>query len=211
MDTNVDYVENKRLERVKAALEAHNMQAFIVQQAAEVVPLLQSMLPAGAVVANGGSMTLYETGVMDFLRAGQQLDFLDREAPGIDLQKLYRDVFSADYYFASANAITESGEIYEIDRNCNRIAAIAFGPSHVILVAGRNKIVKDLDAARQRRADIAAPANAKRLSRKTPCATTGQCINCSSPDRICSTELILHQQGTKNRISVILVNQNLGY
>lgn len=210
MDQNMDFVQQKRLERVQAALSKNNMQAHIVQKAADVVPMLQDMLPPGATIANGGSMTLRETGVLDFLRGGEY-EFWDREAPGADIPQIFRDAFHADFYFTSANAITEQGQVYEIDGNGNRIAAIAYGPKKVVIIAGINKIVADLDAARQRRREIASPANARRVGAKTPCTVTGVCNDCSSPGRICCTELILHQQRIKDRIVVILVNECLGY
>lgn len=210
MDNNTRFVEARRLERVKKALEGHNMAAHIADSAADVVPLVTKLLPQGATVSNGGSMTLYECGVMDALRSGPY-QFLDREAPGVDQQKLYRQVFSADCYLASANAVTETGEIYQIDGNGNRIAPVAFGPGTVILVVGRNKIVPDLDAARVRNARVSGPANAQRVQAKAPCVATGQCTDCQSPGRICNMELVLHHQKDKGRIQVILVNDDLGY
>lgn len=210
MEANVQFVQQKKLERTKAALEKNNMQAFIVQTAAEVVPLLKTLLPQGGTVSNGGSVSLAECGALDLLKSGNYR-YLDRTEPGVDVQKLYREVFSADAYLASANAVTEEGEVYQMDGNSNRVAPITFGPASVILVVGINKIVPDIYAAFDRRANIAAPANTHRLNLKTPCATTGVCSDCHSPDRVCCTEVILHQQRTKDRIKVILVNEALGY
>lgn len=210
MNEHLSFVEEKRLQRVKAALEKNNMEAYIVNSAAEVVPLVSGMLAKGATVANGGSVTLAQCGVMDLLRSGSY-NFLDRDAPGADVQVIFRQAFSADAYLASANAITENGEIYEMDGNSNRVAAMAFGPASVIVVAGRNKIVPDVAAAKQRNARFAAPANCHRLGCATPCATTGECVDCASPGRICCTEVIFHQQRVKGRFKVILVNEELGY
>ena len=210
MDKSLEYIIDKRLERVKNALIKNNMNVHIVDTAQEVAPLVQELIPAGASVANGGSVTLQECGVMDLLRSGAY-NFLDREAPGAEGNKVYREAFFADAYLASANAITESGEIYEMDGNSNRVAAIAFGPSSVILVAGYNKIVANLEAARRRNAEIAAPANCRRLGKKTPCSVTGICSDCNSPDRICCTEMILRQQRVAGRIKVILVKEELGF
>lgn len=210
MDTNLDFVYQNMLLRTKSALEKNNMQAFIVQSAAEVVPLLQQLIPAGASVSNGGSISLAQTGAIQLLRNGAY-QYLDRDAPGADRNVVHRQAFGADVYLASANAITQNGEIYEVDGRGNRVAAIAYGPDSVILVAGRNKIVPTLEDARQRRAQIAAPANVKRLGLKTPCNVTGTCSNCKSPARICCIELVLQQQQTNGRIKVILVNEELGY
>lgn len=210
MDANLNFVYQKQLERVKEALQKNQMDAFIVESAADVVPLLQKMIPAGAVVGSGGSESLRECGALDLLRNGTYT-FLDRDAPGADKEALYRQMFSADVYLASANALTEKGEIYEIDGNGNRVAAIVFGPSSVILVVGRNKIVPNLEAARQRRANLAAPANVRRIALQTPCAVTGTCADCKSPGRICCSEVVLYQQRTPGRIKVVLVNEDLGY
>lgn len=210
MDKNTRFVEQKRLERVQKALEKNRMEAYIVADASEVVPLLRSLLHNNDTVTCGGSRTLFECGIIDMLLEGPY-DYLDRYAPGADTAAVYRQAFSADAYLASANAVTESGEIFQVDGTGNRVAALAFGPSNVILVVGQNKIVPDIEAARRRNAEIAAPANAVRVDAKTPCAATGKCNDCSSPDRICSTELVLRQQRIQGRIKVILVPEELGY
>lgn len=210
MDQYAYDVELKRLERTQQALVKNNMQATILEKASEVAPLVQQLIPTGSMVANGGSVSLIETGVMSVLRGGNY-NFLDRETPGTDIQQLYRQSFMADYYLCSANALTENGEIYEMDGNSNRVAALAYGPEHVILVVGNNKIVPDIQAAKERAMLYSNPANAMRVGAKTPCAVTGKCSNCSSPGRICCTELILHQQRVKDRIHVILVNEPLGF
>lgn len=210
MDKNVNFVYQKMLERTAQALEKNNMETHVLQTVAEVVPLLQTLIPNGAAVANGGSMSLYECGAMQLLRSGAY-QFLDREAPGANKEEMQRKAFGADVYLASANAVTQNGEVYEIDGNGNRVAAIAYGPARVILVVGRNKIVPTIEDARVRRAQVAAPANVSRLQLAAPCATTGTCVNCKSPSRICCTELVLQQQRAKGRVTVILVNEELGY
>ncbi len=213
MNEALAYVVAQRMERTAAALRKNNMEAYCVKTAGEVVPLVKTLLAEGATVGAGGSMTLEECGVMDLLRSGAY-HFLDRGAPGLtpeDIGKIYRQIFSADCYFASANAVTEAGEVLNVDGNANRVAAITFGPASVILVVGSNKIVKDLAAADARVKAVAAPANAKRLSCKTPCAVTGQCENCQSPGRICCTYVLHRYQRVPGRIKVILVGQELGY
>lgn len=213
MNESLAYVIEQRMERTAAALRKNNMDAYCVKKAEDVVPLVKTLVADGATVGAGGSMTLAECGVMDLLRSGAY-HFLDREAPGLtpdDVGKIYRQVFSADCYFASANAVTEAGEILNVDGNANRVAAITFGPASVILVVGYNKIVKDLAAADARIKAVAAPANAKRLSCKTPCDVTGQCEDCHSPARICCTYVLHRQQRVPGRIKVILVGESLGY
>ena len=155
-------------------------------------------------------MTLFEAGVMELLRNGNY-NFLDRYAEGADIQGIYEAAFTSDVYFMSSNAITENGELYNVDGNGNRVAALTWGPKSVIIVAGYNKIVKDLDEAAERVKDIAAPANATRLGCDTPCTKVGHCMNCASQRRICATTVICARQRVQNRIKVILVGEELGY
>ena len=210
MNEHLQYTENKKLEKVKKALERNNMQAHIVQTVAEVVPLVKTMIKPGDIISNGGSVSLAETGVMELLHSGEY-NFLDRDEPGADLEKLFRQVFTADAYFASAQAITEKGEIYQMDGRGNRVAAMVYGPLSVILIVGRNKIVEDLDAARLRNKRTASPANCHRLDYKTPCSVTGECADCHTEARICCSELVMYYQKPAGRVKVILVNEELGF
>ena len=158
-------------------------------------------------------MSLAETGVMEHLRSGRY-DFLDRAKEGLstkDIDRIYRECFFADTYFSSSNAITEDGELYNVDGNGNRVAALLFGPKKVIIVAGVNKIVKNLDEAIKRNREIAAPANAKRLNKSTPCTKIGYCMDCKSPEKICREYTVIKSQKDKNRIHVIFLNDNIGY
>ena len=203
----------QRMERTAAALEKNRMEAHLVATKEEVVPLIRSLLAPGDVVSVGGSVTLDECGVLGLLRCGDY-QFLDRYAPGLtadEIGEIYRKSFFADAYLCSSNAVTENGELYNVDGNANRVAAMTFGPKKVILVVGVNKIVPDLAAAERRVQEIAAPANAKRLSCKTPCAATGKCADCAGDGRICCTAVIHRQQRVPGRIKVILVGEPLGY
>ena len=201
----------QRMERTADALRKNNMEATCVKTAQDVVPVVRSLLHPGDVVSNGGSVSLAETGVMDLLRSGEDR-FLDREGlSGDELGRVYRDAFSADAYFASANAVTDAGEIFNVDGNGNRVAAIAFGPKKVILVVGCNKLVADLHEAETRLETLAAPANTKRLSCATPCRETGVCAHCHSPARVCCTYTVQRFQRQKGRIHVILVAEPLGF
>ena len=209
------------IEKVLENLKKNRMDAYFAASKEDVVPLVKELVQEGASVASGGSMTLKETGVAELLRSGYY-QFSDRTAPGISLEekeKIERETFSADAFFCSANAITEQGELFNVDGNCNRIAAISFGPKSVIVVAGVNKLVPDLEGAVRRLKTVAAPNNTKRLSCKTYCFEKGQCMGleggmtdgCASPDRICCTYMVCAHQRIPNRIKVILVNENLGY
>ena len=119
--------------------------------------------------------------------------------------------YDADFFLASANAMTEDGILVNIDGNSNRVSAIAQGPRHVLLIVSMNKIAKDLDGAMKRARNIAAPINAQRFGLSTPCAKTGACMDCKSPDTICCQFLITRYSRHKDRIFVILVNDSLGF
>ena len=124
---------------------------------------------------------------------------------------MYKKTFMADAYFTSTNAITENGELYNVDGNGNRVAAMLYGPDKVIVICGVNKIVKDLNEAIERNKRVAAPINAKRLNKDTPCAKVGYCMDCKSKDRICNEYTVIKRQRNKDRIHVIFMNENLGY
>ena len=174
---------------------------------------MQSLLQPGQTVTCGGSVTLSECGIIDLLRSGQY-HYLDRDRPDLtpeQKKQIFRQAFSADVYLMSSNAVTEEGELYNVDGNSNRVAALAYGPDSVIVVAGCNKIVPDLAAAVERVKKIAAPVNATRLHCSTPCAKTGECMNCHSDGRICCNYLVSAQQRHQDRIKVILVGEELGY
>ncbi|MBQ8894904.1 MAG: lactate utilization protein [Clostridia bacterium] len=209
------------IKKVLENLKKNNMEAYLVETREEVVPLVEKLLPAGAVVSAGGSVTLAETGVMELLKSGRY-EFLDRARPGItpeEVQQVYRDTFSADGFFCSANAITQQGELVNVDGNSNRISALLFGPETVIVVAGVNKIVTDAEAGFERIKRVAAPKNAVRLGCKTYCRDAGVCVaaegglatGCGSKERICRNYLVSGPQRIPGRIKVILVNEELGY
>lgn len=213
MDKHLQTVMMKRIERTMENLRKNRMQAWYVDSGKEVVPLLKTLMKEGSTVAVGGSMTLFETGIIDHLRSGRYI-FFDRYAEGLtpeQITEVHRKAFSADYYLTSTNAVTEKGELFNVDGRGNRVAAMIYGPDNVIVIAGRNKIVTDLDEAVDRLKQVAAPANAVRLSRRTPCVAAGFCQDCRSEDRICSDYVVFRQQTVPDRIKVILVGEELGY
>lgn len=210
------------LEPIATALRKNNMAAYCVQSKEDILPLLKTLLNSGDTVAVGGSMTLFESGVIDWLRSGDY-HFLDRYQEGLTPDEL-TDIFSksltADVFLCSSNAVTRDGSLYNVDGHANRVSPIAFGPKMVIMVVGCNKIVNDLSSAVHRVKTVAAPLNAKRLNCQTPCALTGVCMaadsdrytdGCQSPDRICSQYLISGPQRVAGRIHVILVGETLGF
>lgn len=213
MDKNSSFVIEKKIERAIAALNKNRMCGYVVQDEKELIEKIEEIVSNGASVAVGGSMTLFETGIIDYLRGGRYT-FYDRYKKGLtpaEIKEIFRKSFSADAYFASTNALTENGELYNVDGNGNRVAAMLYGPDKVIIIVGYNKIVKDLDEAVIRAREMASPANAKRLNKETPCVKVGYCMDCSSDGRICSDYVVIRKQTEKNRIHVIIVNKELGY
>lgn len=172
-----------------------------------------SFVKSDASVAFGGSMTLEESGILTALRSRSDIHLIDRNKAKTpeETKQMYRDAFSADTYFMSTNALTLDGELINIDGNGNRVAALIYGPDEVIIVAGLNKVVSNVEEGIQRVRNCATPPNCIRLSKKTPCATTGRCADCFSPDCICNQIVVTRRSGTPNRIKVILVGESLGY
>lgn len=211
MDPNLQTVIDQRLERTAKALRANRFDAHVLRSREELFAKLKDLIPQGASCSVGGSMTLFEAGVIDFLKSGDYR-YLDRYAEGADLKQVFHDALGCQVYLMSSNAVTERGELYNMDGNGNRVAALAYGPEKVIVIAGCNKIVPDLEAARVRNRTVSAPANARRLGKeKNPCYHTGTCADCASDTRFCSLELVCRFQMNAGRIAVLLMNEPLGY
>ncbi len=194
-------------------LEKRRMEACYCATAREAMEKALSYLPAGCTVAFGGSMTLAETGTLDALRARDDITLLDRAAAATPEEKkqLYHDALSADYYFMSTNAVTNDGELVNIDGIGNRVAALVYGPEHVIVMTGMNKVAATVEEAVSRVHNTATPMNCKRLGKNTPCAATGVCADCLSPDCICNQVVITRRSGIQGRIKVILIGEVCGY
>ncbi len=213
MDYNARLVIQKRIDRTIEKLAENRMKAYYVETKKDVLSLLDEIIFDGEEISVGGSMSLFEAGVLEYLR-NREVNFIDRYKDNLskeEVSQIYRRSFFCDHYITSSNAVTEDGELYNIDGTGNRVSAMIYGPRSVIMVVGYNKIVKDLQEAKNRLREIAAPANAIRLSKKTPCAITGTCSDCNSLDRICSSYVVLSRQQVENRIKVIIVGEQLGY
>ena len=217
-------VMEAKVKKTMENLRRNNIKPFYVETKEEVVPLIKTLVKEGDTVSNGGSVTLKQTGVIDELKSGKY-NYLDRSREGItraEIEAVYRDTYSADVYFASSNAVTESGYLYNVDGNSNRVSAILYGPASVVLVCGYNKIVKDIDEAVKRVKTLAAPPNTVRLNCSTYCAEMGSCMSlnndggeicdgCHCEARICCNFVISAQQRHIDRIKVIIVGEELGY
>ncbi len=205
-----------RLEAVKKNLEANHFEVYIAPQAEDARRLIiEKLIPglAPASISWGGSQTFMASGVYDFLKTRTDIKILDTYDKNISREESLerrRQALLTDLFFTGANAITESGKLVNLDMIGNRVGALTFGPKHVIILAGRNKIVADVDAAVTRIKTYTAPANARRLDKKTPCAITSYCQDCSSPDRICNTWVITEKSFPGGRIKIILINEDLG-
>ena len=213
-----------RIETTMQNLRLNKMEPYFVQTSAEACEKVRELLEKGCTVSCGGSVTLKQTGVYDLI-SSPDYAFLDRSAPGLtreQVEEIYRKTFFADAFVTSTNALTENGELYNVDGNSNRVAAILYGPKSVIVVCGVNKIVKNIDEAINRVKTKAAPPNTVRLNIDTYCAKTGQCVSlgkenpemcegCHGDGRICCNYVVCAQQRHVNRIKVIIVNEELGY
>lgn len=193
-------------------LKKRGMDGYYCPDSASCVKEVLSLMPEGCTVSWGGSMSLEESGMMNALRRGGYR-LIDRTAAVTpeEKRKIYGETVMSDYFFCSSNAVTLEGELVNIDGIGNRIACLAHGPEHVILIVGRNKIVEDMYMGMSRARNIAAPANAKRLGRQTLCGLTGRCGDCLSPGCMCSHTVITRHSSTPGRIKVFLVNEDLGY
>lgn len=212
MDNNLKWVNEQKILRTIEAINKNNMNGYLVNTKEELIEKIKELVKENSTVSCGGSMSLFETGVIEHLRSGRY-KFLDRYEEGLsreEITKIFKESFFADAYFASSNAVTEDGKLYNVDGNGNRVAAMLYGPDKVIVIAGVNKIVKDINEAIYRVENFAAPANAKRLDKKTPCTVTGKCMNCSSPERICREYTVIRKP-VPNRIFVLLLNEEYGY
>ena len=202
-----------KINRTIEALKKNNINGYYAKNRDEVIKLIEDIVAEGSKVAVGGSETLSELGVLEYLRSGRY-DFLDRYKAGLtpeEVTNIFKQSFLADAYLSGCNAITENGELYNVDGNGNRVAAMLYGPDKVIVICGVNKIVKDVDEAIKRNREFSAPMNAKRLNKKTPCAKVGYCMDCNSPERICNEYTLIKKQRLPERMHVIFLNENLGY
>lgn len=211
MDSFIGAVLDKRIEKTMANLEKNNFATYRAKSREEIIDIVSSLVPSGAEVGFGGSVSLYESGVIDYLRSREDISLLDRDQNPEKAGELMKKALTCDVYFASSNAVTENGELFNVDGRGSRVAPMIFGPESVVLVVGSNKIVPDLAAAEMRVKKIAAPANTMRLSCETPCRYTGECADCKSPARICCDFVTMKMQRVKGRIKVIIVDESLGF
>ena len=196
-----------------SSLRKNNIAGYFVKGKSELIDLLHNLIPHGVTVGCGDSVTLEQTGVFDFLRNGNYV-FHDKFKPGLssdEKRALYIKNFSANTFITGTSAVTTDGKIFNIDGNGSRVAPMIYGPEQVIIVVGKNKIAPNVDVAIERTRQIAAPLDAKRLKKETPCVKLGRCIDCDHKQRICNDFVLITGQFVDNRIKVIIVDESLGY
>ena len=209
MNVNIEKRNALLAQKVIKGLESRNMSGYYAENSKAALAQALKLIPEGSAVTMGGGMSVHEIGLVDALKAGNYR-FIDRDAIA-DKRAAMLAAYDADVFLSSANAITEDGILVNIDGNSNRVSAIAQGPKKVIFIVGMNKVCDDIDGAIKRARNVAAPINAQRFGLNTPCARTGSCMNCKSPDTICCQFLITRFSRHTGRIHVILVNDSLGF
>ncbi|MGE5549742.1 MAG: lactate utilization protein [Bacteroidota bacterium] len=201
------------LARVAAGLAARGFETAVKRTAAEIVDHVAALVTPGASVGVGGSVTVRSLGLPGMLaRRGHVVH--DHWREGLSKDEVYetrRKQLTSDFFLTSANAITLDGRLVNIDGAGNRVAAMSFGPRHVIVIAGANKIARDLDAALWRVRHIASPQNCKRLAMKTPCAATGRCHECGVKCAVCKITTIIDSKPMAMDYTVILTPLALGF
>ena len=202
----------KACDGIIANLKKWNMEGYFYEDSASCVRAILDLIPDGSSISWGGSASVQESGMMDALKNGSY-ELIDRSLAKTpeEQREIYGRTVMSDYYFMSTNAITYEGELVNIDGNGNRVACLIHGPRHVIIIAGMNKVATTLEGAFERARTMACPPNAVRLDKKTPCAATGKCGNCLSPDCFCNQIVVTRRSGHTGRIKVFLVAEDLGF
>ena len=217
MENPIENYWKTRLTELKETLTENNFEVFIAENIDETKSIvLEKIIPETAPksVSWGGSLTFVATGLYDVFKKNDDLNILDTYDKNLSPEESMeqrRQSLLVDLFIAGSNAVTETGQLVNLDMIGNRVGALTFGPKNVIILVGRNKIVPDLDEAMFRIKNYAAPVNTMRLDKKTPCAKTSFCGNCKSPDRICNTWTITEKSFPKKRVKIILINKDLGF
>ncbi|MEE9419617.1 MAG: lactate utilization protein [Desulfatiglandaceae bacterium] len=217
MDKPIENYWQTRLADLKSELEDNNFEVYLAENTSEAKRIvLEEILPKTGPksVSWGGSMTFLATGLYEAIKGDSKIEILDTFDRSISREEMVerrRQALLVDLFITGTNAVTESGQLVNLDMIGNRIGGITFGPKSVVILVGRNKIVPDLDEAMARIKDYVAPVNAMRLDMKTPCLKTSYCDECNSPQRICNTWAITEKCFPKGRVKIVLINEDLGF
>ena len=202
-----------QIEKAIQNLKRHNMGGYYVENSEALILLLASLLKTGETIGCGDSLTLEQVGVFDFLRRGPYR-FLDKHQSELDSEQkreIYLQNFRVDTFFTGVNAVITDGRLFNIDGNGSRVAPMLYGPRQVIVVTGTNKLTNTLESAIERARQVAAPLDAKRLQKETPCAKLGRCVDCNHAQRICNDFVLIAGQFVKDRIKVIFIEGDYGF
>ena len=198
--------------KVIKGLESRNMTGYYAETKEEALQKALELIPEGSSIGWGGSVSVNEIGLKNAVCNGNYVVYNRDTCANLEEKRATElKIFGCDYFLCSSNAVTEDGILVNIDGNSNRVAAIAYGPSHVVMIVGMNKIAKDIDAAIYRARNIAAPVNVQRFPLNTPCKINGSCADCKSRDTICCEFLITRYSRHAGRFHIILVNEDLGF
>ena len=212
MDANRRKRNEMAAQRVIKGLESRNMEGYYAASKEEALAKALELIPEGSSLGWGGSMSIKEIGLMDAVCAGNYTVYnRDTCKTPEEKRQVQLQILGSDYLLCSTNAVTEDGVLVNIDGTGNRVAGMVWGPKNVVMIVGMNKVVKSVDDAISRARHEAAPINAQRFNLETPCAKTGVCGNCKSPDTVCCQILVTRYSKEKGRIKVILVNDELGF
>ncbi len=175
------------------------------------IEFVTSLIPKKSVIGFGGSVSVMDSGLFDALKNDDYTLLHRYTCPEVAKEDLYQKMHLADWYISSSNAVSITGELINIDGRANRVGEIINGPKNILLLCGINKLVDNITDGIDRVRNIASPQNCVKLKRKTPCAITGKCSYCNSPDTICNTTVILHHPTIGRNVYIVLVNKNLGF
>lgn len=198
--------------KVIKGLESRNMCGYYAETKEEALKKALEIIPEGSTISWGGSASVTEIGLRDALLNGNYTVYNRDAATTLEEKReIEMKTFDCDYFLCSSNAMTEDGILVNIDGHSNRVAAIAYGPRHVVMIVGMNKIAKDIDSAVSRARNIAAPVNAQRFPLDIPCKINGSCVDCKARDTICCEFLVTRYSRHADRFHIILVNEDLGF
>lgn len=206
------YIDQK-ISRTLTALKRNGFKTFFVASRKDALEKLLTLIPSEAKVGIGGSVTIREIGLVDALlaRGNRVFHHWQEGLSSEEVTTIMKQELNSDIFITSSNAVTEDGKLVNVDQTGNRVASMIFGPPKVIVIAGINKIVRDVAEGIQRIKNVATPMNTKRLGQKTPCAITGACTECDVPERACRITTIIEKKPVRTDVTVILVGEELGF
>ncbi len=213
MDPNKEWWVEETAKKTIEKLEAHHFKAIYVKSRKEAGEEILKHIGPKQRVGVGGSVTIRGLGILEQLVARGHTIY-DHWKPGLSKENALetrKAQMTSDLFLSSVNAVTLNGELVNIDGLGNRVNSTIFGPGKVILVAGYNKIVENIEEAIKRIKNVAAPINAKRLNIDVPCAKLGKCVDCNSPNRICRVVVIHERKPSLTDILIIIVGEELGF